>query len=171
MFMHKLRRYLNPRPRYRGAVWLAAAGLLAAAGFFASQAWDAHLASARVDEAIAQRRAALRPKPVPAPTRAELELQRRWASLDSERAFKWYPVFTAIEQASSDKIELLEFAPDKAARRIVLRGEARDLQALFAYVQALSEQPAFRQVYLAQQKSKSMGALTTVAFELRAQLR
>lgn len=169
--MHKLRHYLNPRPRYRGAVWLVAAALLAGAGVLASQAWDAHAASARMEQGIAQRREALRPKPVPAPTRAELEIQRRWASLDSERGFAWYPVFVAIEQAGSDKIELLEFAPDKSAQRITLRGEARDLPALFAYVEALSAQPAFSKVYLAQQKNKVNGSLTTVTFELRGQLR
>ncbi|MGB9992921.1 hypothetical protein [Pseudoduganella rhizocola] len=169
--MHKLRHYLNPRPRYRGVLWLLAAALLAGAAVLATQAWQAHEAQSLIDERIAQRREALKPKPAPVPTRAELDVQRRWASLDSERSFAWYPVFLAIEQASSDKIELLEFAPDKSARRITLRGEARDLPALFAYVEALSAQPAFSKVYLAQQKNKVSGALTTVTFELRGQLR
>lgn len=169
--MHKLRHYLKPRPRHRGAIWLVSIGMFVAAGILALQAWEAHQASIRIEGAIEQRREALRPKPVLEPTRAELDTQQRWAKVDSERSFAWYPVFLAIEQASSDDIELLEFAPEKPSKRLMLRGEARDKAALFAYLESLSAQPAFRQVYLTQQKTKINGALTTVSFELNAQLR
>lgn len=168
--MHKLRQYLQPRPRYRVAVWTATSMLLAVAGTLAFQTWAMDAASRKMEESIVARRAALQPKPAPAPTRAELELQRRWTSLDAERSFAWYPVFVAIEQAGNDKIELLEFEPDKFARRLVLRGEARDLASLFAFVEALSAQPAFRKVYLVRQKNKVNAALTTMEFELHGQM-
>jgi len=169
--MRDPQRYLEPRPRWRAAVWGAAFVLLALAGLLTHGARENYQMALLHEEAATRARVASQPKPKPKPSRSEMELQKRWASLESELAFAWYPIFLALESASNEEIELLEFAPDKAARRVVLRGEARDLNALFAYVQAVSEQPAFRQVYLAQQKNKTNGALTTIEFELRAQIR
>lgn len=163
-------RYLEPRPRWRAALWGGALLLLGASGWFASSAWENRRLAQSHEEATTQLRRALQPKSKAAPSRSELELQRRWISLEAERNFAWYPVLRALEAVSSDDIELLEFSPDKPARRLALRGEARDTASLFAYVRALAEQPAFSQVYLARQKNKLAGTLTTVEFELRAQL-
>ena len=163
--------FLEPRPRWRAALWAAVLALLALSVALADSAWQNHMQAKSREEGIARMRMAAQPKPIPKPSRAELEMQKRWANMESERAFAWYPIFRALEAANSEDIELLEFAPDKAGRRLVLRGEARDLAALFAYVRTLSEQPAFRQLYLAHQKVESVGTLTTVAFELRAQLK
>jgi hypothetical protein len=163
-------RYLKPRTRWRGALWAAAFTLLVVALALTFLAWENYTLAQSHEYSIARLRAASKPQPVVKPSRAELDAQKRWASLELERAFAWYPVFLALEAANSDGIELLEFSPDKQARRLVLRGEARDIASLFNYVQALSAQPPFRQVYLAQQRMKVTGALTTVAFEIRAQL-
>lgn len=169
--MRNPQRYLEPRPRWRVMLWVAALILLAISAAFVYSGWQNLLLAKSYDEAAERSRIAAQPKPPPRPSRSELEMQKRWASVENELAFNWYPIFRALESADSEDIELLEFAPDKPARRMVLRGEARDLPALFAYVQAVSDQPAFRQVYLAHQKNKTVGTLTTVEFELRAQLR
>lgn len=169
--MRDPQRYLEPRPRWRAAVWGAALALMALAGLLTHSARQNYQIALLHEEAAVRARVASQPKPKPKPSRNEMELQKRWASLENELAFAWYPVFLALEAASNEEIELLEFAPEKAAHRLVLRGEARDLKALFAYVQAVSDQPAFRQVYLAQQKNKTTGALSTIEFEIRAQIR
>lgn len=168
--MRELVRYLEPRPRGRLVLWGGSLALLLAAAGLGIAAGQAYTDAAAATESAERLRIALRPKPVPQPSRSEQEMARRWASLESERAFAWYPIFLAIEQASSDDIELLEFSPDKAGRRLVLRGEARDLAALFRYVEALSSQQPFYQVYLAQQKHLTTGALKTVSFEVRMQI-
>ncbi|UGQ48741.1 hypothetical protein [Massilia endophytica] len=162
--------YLKPRNRHRLPVWGLAAVLTLGAAWLGREAL---LQGERQEEAQQQAerlRAGLRPKPVPKPSRSELDIQRRWAALQSERAFDWYPIFNALEQASSDDIELLEFAPDKGGKRLVLRGEARDVAALLSYAESLAEQPAFGQVYLSHHKGKASGSLQTVTFEIRTSL-
>lgn len=169
--MRDLHRYLEPRPRGRAWVWAIAVALFATTLWFSFAAWENRALARAQEERLARMRTALQPKPQPTPSRSELELQRRWEKLESERSFAWYPILRALETTSSEDIELLEFSPDKPARRLVLRGEARDLPALFAYVQALSEQAIFGSVYLAQQKNKVTGTLTTVEFEIRSEVK
>jgi hypothetical protein len=163
-------RYLQPRNRYRTAVWGLAFILLAGAAWLLQEALLQHERQQDAQQQVERLRASLRPKPVPKPSRSELDIQRRWAALQSERAFDWYPIFSALEQADSNDIELLEFAPDKTGRKLVLRGEARDVAALLSYVENLTEQPAFSQVYLSHHKSKASSSPQTVAFEVRAAL-
>ena len=111
------------------------------------------------------------PKPeLPKPTRSELDMQARWMALRHEREFRWYPVFSSLEGASSEDIELLEFQPEKGSGQVTLRGEARTVEALFDYVQRLSEQPALASAVLLRQKKKQRDALTVVSFEVQATL-
>jgi hypothetical protein len=102
------------------------------------------------------------------PTREEEEVARRWSALRAERHFSWYPIFRALERASDENVELLEFQPDKAGHRLLLRGEARDLDALTTYLDRLAAQSPIRQPYLAQQKMRMRGTQTVGAFEIRA---
>lgn len=161
---------LRPRARRRWLAWLAAAGALCAAAWLGTQASHevAHAQRMNHELEAARSRVTLRP-PAP-PSRAMLEEKRRWDALAAERAFNWYPVFRGLERASSADIELLEFVPDKAHRRITLHGEARDMAALTAYMQLLGEQPPFFEVYLAKQKNLSRAGMSLLSFELRARI-
>lgn len=159
---------LNPRPR--GVAFMCAgAGILLAVAI--GTAWQAleHFQSA---ESIAARVKELqtRRKPVaqPRPSRADAEIQRHWSNLRAEQSFQWYRVFHALEAANNPDIELLEFIPDKAARRIVLRGEARNQEALSVYVAALAGQPAFAELHLAHQKIVRRASMDLLAFEVRS---
>ena len=80
-------------------------------------------------------------------------------------------MFRSLEAANNDEIELLEFAPDKVSRTFVLRGEARDLNALLRYLEALAHQEGFSNPYLAHQKMSRREALTLVEFEIRGAVR
>jgi len=117
---------------------------------------------------ILKLKAAIRPLPVP--TKAEQERHEQWIKLQAERSFDWYPIFLALERASSEDIELLEFRPDKANRQLVLRGEARDMNALTKYVEQLAMQRILTQPYLSHQKNASRDALQVISFEIRASI-
>ena len=158
------------RPRARGQGWTCLAALVIAAG----AVWGAYLglsaqAQAQRSEAILQQALDRRSvAPAPKPTRSETDIARRWQALAAERAYSWYPVFHALEQASSPDIELLEFLPDKASGKLVLRGEARNVEALTSYVALLARQDVLSEVHLAHQKNVVRGSLELMTFEVRA---
>jgi hypothetical protein len=108
-----------------------------------------------------------RPKVQVKLSRNALDEQKRWAGLRDERAFDWYPVFSGLENSSEADIELLEFEPDKVGRKMVLRGEARNIDAVADYMERLSAQGVFGQVYLAHEKVKLRGTMPLVVFEIR----
>lgn len=109
-------------------------------------------------------------RPLPRPTKAEQERHEQWIKLQAERNFDWYPIFLALERASSEDIELLEFRPDKANRQLVLRGEARDMNALTNYLDQLTVQKMISQPYLSHQKLAPRDGLQIVSFEIRASI-
>ncbi|MET0265193.1 MAG: PilN domain-containing protein [Duganella sp.] len=104
------------------------------------------------------------------PSREKLDEQKRWAALSAERTFDWYPVFAGLESSSEADIELLEFVPDKTGRKMVLRGEARNIEALTDYMERLSSQPVFTHVYLVYEKARLRGTLALVEFEIRMEI-
>lgn len=169
--MNSPEHYLRPRPRLPASLWLLPLGLLAASlalgmhGIAASSS----LASLQAHhDALASAQSI---KPVPPARPADVELQKRWKELLAERDFPWQGVFAAVERADRTSIELLEFQPDKRTGRIVLRGEARDLDALTGYLEALSGDPSLDTVHLVHRQLIARNALQTVGFEIKARLR
>ena len=158
----------RPRPwwSYAGAIALVAGSLWAAHyARVTSMATTALLA--RVDAEQARRAAAVPAQPTP----AELEEKKQWEQLALERDFDWDSIFLALQDANHADIELLEFRPEKRQGVLVLRGEAKSVAALSAYLQQVAAQPAFEQVYLTRQDLRAHGPLETVGFELRGKLR
>ncbi|MYM67693.1 hypothetical protein GTP45_12725 [Pseudoduganella sp. FT55W] len=168
--MSQFHKVLAPWPRYTRWVWLLCALLAAGAIVVAVDAYRLGAQAAADQEHLAQLHKLAKPKVQPKLSRSELEEQKRWASLRAEKAFDWYPVFVALERSSEADIELLEFEPDKAGRRIVLRGEARNTEALRDYLERLSVQNAFAEVYLAHEKTKLRDGFVTLSFEIRARI-
>lgn len=168
-------RALNPmnallRPRLRYGTWLVALaiGLVSTACYLLIASED----FSRSTDSLRQQTAALQaPRYVPPPpSRSELEMNKRWEALALERGFRWYPLFVAIENASMDDVELFEFEPDKAGRTLTLRGEARTMDALIAYLDQLAKQAPFRSVHLTHQQKKARDSLAVVSFEVQAAL-
>lgn len=166
--MRAIHDLLRPRPRYVGAAWLLAFLACGGAAWLAVEAWQQTAQTLTAQAALQRLEARRKPVEPAKPNKTEVELQRRWSALAAERSFNWYPVFLALERAARDDIELLEFLPDKAARRLTLHGEARDSAALTAYLAGLAEQENLQEVYLAHQKNVQRGGLSTIAFEIRA---
>jgi len=168
--MSQFARYLRPLPRSRVALLAALLTILAPAGWLQQQ-------TAAQDEQLMvlqhqgdQLRRAQAAKPAPKITRVEQEEQRRWAALAAERSFTWQPMFAALEAVGNADVELLEFRPDKAGRVVMLEGEARDEASLIAFLDALSAQPALRNVHLTHKKIKKRDRLMTVSFAIKASL-
>ncbi|MBI3716538.1 MAG: PilN domain-containing protein [Betaproteobacteria bacterium] len=105
-----------------------------------------------------------------APSRTDQEDQKRWDVLKAERDFAWEPLFQAIERTIGNDIELLELQPDKNNHRVMLRGEAKDQEALISFLASLSRQAALANVHLVSQQSASHGELETIAFDIKATL-
>ena len=121
-----------------------------------------------VAQQVVRLKTAVRPKP--RPSKADDVQREQWAKLSAERGFDWYPIFLALERASTGDIELLEFQPDKANKQLRLRGEARDMKALASYLERLSAQRTITEAYLSHQKKTERDAIQVVAFEIRATL-
>lgn len=169
--MEDLTRYLRPRPRFTWPIPVCAIVMLALAVGILSLALGQHHVQQALDSQIAHLRAQQVVKPEPVVSKVELEDQKRWTAFKLERDFTWTPIFAGLQAAGNPDIELLEFQPDKASRRIQLRGEAKDEKALIAFIESLAGQPQFQNVYLSHRKNNTRGRLTTILFELKAAIK
>ncbi|GAB3265937.1 PilN domain-containing protein [Chitinimonas naiadis] len=168
--MDRLDHYLRPRPRH-GWVFVLFAGLiLAGAAWLGYQAYRQHQTSLLAEAGNARLRSQLVQKVEPVDSKEQQAEQKHWASIKAERDFPWQTVLIAMENTAAKDIELLEFLPEKRNRQLVLKGEAKDQKALVAYIEALSAQPALRQVHLAHQQALVRDRLETVEFEIKARL-
>ncbi len=166
--MKLMSRFLRPRPRMVAPVLGAVTLMVCASIWLGTMVMQQRDARSVMESRIAVLRAAQVRPPVVVPTKAETEVQKQWATLKAERDFSWSPLFSAIEKASSADIELLEFQPDKANRRVMLRGEAKDQAAMVAFVDALAEQQVLKHVHLTHQKIRRRDRLQTIVFEIKA---
>lgn len=167
--MSEFDRYLAPYSK-PGRHWiLSAIALSALAVVFAAE--TQRIAEASEELAQEARRLQVQQVRKPKASRIESERNEQWAKLERERRFKWYPLFLALERSSSDDIELLEFLPDKANGQLTLRGEARSMDSLIAYLERLSRQEIVTNAYLGHQKNMMRDALPSLAFEIKATLR
>lgn len=165
--MNELHQKLVPWPNSSRLLWCLCAVLAAAA---VSIGIDAHRLAGETSvdtERHTRLQRLARPKVQVKLSRNELDQQKRWASLRDERAFDWYPVFLGLENSSEADIELLEFEPDKVGGKMVLRGEARNIDAVADYMKRLSGQGVFAQVYLSHEKVRLRGTLPLLVFEIR----
>jgi len=60
----------------------------------------------------------------------------------------WEPVFDSLELAASKDVALLSLQPNAASRAIRISGEAKNLQGLVEYVEALEREPVFKNAHL-----------------------
>jgi hypothetical protein len=168
--MENLSHYLKPRVRFARQLWLVAVALMILAGFLCLKIYQKHETVEKNFLKIEQIRAKQAPQVVPKMSRGQQDEQKRWDALKIEREFTWTPLFQAIEHAGSANIELLEFQPDKASNRMILRGEAKNHEALMAFLEKLEAQSALKNVHLTHQENMMRERLSTVTFEIKATL-
>ncbi len=169
--MTNMHNYLRPRPRFVPLAIGGALALAVLAVYAATMAVGQHTQAEAVTQQAERLRAAQVVKPAPVASKSEVEEQKRWAVFKAERDFSWTPLFNALQVAGNPNIELLEFQPDKAGSRIMLRGEAKDEEALISFMETLAAQPLFQNVHLSHRKTKRRDRLVTVAFEIKAAMR
>ncbi|MDQ1813296.1 hypothetical protein RBA41_08270 [Massilia sp. CCM 9210] len=169
--MNSMTHYLFPAVRLSWRLLGFAAGIVLLTAYLMLQCQELS-EQARQMEVLGDRLGAAQiHRPVPKKSKTAQEEQKRWAALKAEREFSWQFVFAAVEEAGSDDVELLELLPDKAGRRIVLRGEARDQVSLLAFIDALDEQEALDKVHLTHQIKKKRERLETISFEVKASMK
>lgn len=168
--MMKRNKYLAPRPRRSSALLMLIAIFLAGATYFVM---DVVRHEAEVRSLSNKLEKLAQTSNLPAKLKLssrDLEFQKKWLQLAAERDFPWKSLFQAIERSSGKEIELLEFVPDKNSRLIILRGEARHLNALTDFLEKLSRQRGLTGVHLSHQEAIQRERLETVSFEIKAKL-
>jgi hypothetical protein len=80
----------------------------------------------------------------------------------------WDELFEAIEQSDKKDIALLGLEPDSQKQRVVITGEAKNLQAALGYIEQLEKQPILAQVFLQQHNIDETSVSKQVSFTVVA---
>lgn len=168
--MSDLSHYLRARARTSRWLWLLAGALAVSSAGLGAAAYKSYIGQQQVQARIDQLRARQAAMAAAKPSRQDTGLQKRWAALKLEVDFPWDRVFQSLERADSKAVELLEFQPDKRNRTLLLRGEAKDEDALVAYLELLAMQAALANVHLLHEETTAHGRLETVSFEIKVML-
>lgn len=159
------------RPGVLPLLLLGVAGVLCADAWIELRAHNAQLADIQAQLAHAQRRADRL-------TLASREATRREAALPAEQGkalqqalaaihLDWEGLYRQIDQSTREDIALLAITPNAAAKSLQLSGEARDLQAVLDFINALRRQPLSR-VSLLSHKIKADDPQHPIVFEIAA---
>ncbi|MCU6433675.1 hypothetical protein LPB67_07770 [Undibacterium sp. Jales W-56] len=158
---------LQPRLHYGVRLWGIAILLTFCAGWLAGEAYNTTNRTTTVREKTNSIKLGILKTQPPKLNKQEEEIEKKWTELAIERKFEWDVLFQSIEHASNPDIELLEFQPDKTSRTVSFMGEAKNHKALIQFIQALSKQIMFRQVYLVHQQTLLRDRLQTISFEIK----
>lgn len=141
----------------RGSSWERAIFVLAlvlASTALGGVAWQAHtldLEQTRLRAAVLQAQVVVaRPAPRPVQTSTPLETLRQMDRVTGRLNVPWTDLFDAIERTASQKVALLTLEPDARTGSIALTAEARSLDDLLSYAEALGQDPAVAVVRMAQ---------------------
>ncbi|HEX5127420.1 MAG TPA: hypothetical protein VFW00_11820 [Rhodocyclaceae bacterium] len=91
---------------------------------------------------------------------------RRAAQIAQELRRPWLDTLAQIETASNKDVALLTFEPDPNKGALRLGGEARSLDAVFAYAKRLSAQPSLADAQVDGYEFKKSGVVDVVVFKL-----
>ena len=83
----------------------------------------------------------------------------------------WAGLVAAREKASTRDTALLQLQPDADQRRLRLTAEARNREAMFAYVQRLESSPALAEVHLVSHQVQNEDPQHPIQFSLQATLK
>ena len=158
------------RPGLLSVVLLVAGLLLAADAWLEDSALRGQLDEANARLALAQRRV------------DRTEAGRRDSrpenvfSADESKALRqtivairidWEGLYRSIDQATSEEISLLAIRPSTAGKSVQISGEARDMAAALAFVEALRREP-LAQVALLSHQIKQSDPQRPIIFEIAA---
>lgn len=84
-------------------------------------------------------------------------------------AIPWEGLFETFESTQLKSVALLELSPSQQKEMVIIRGEASDLDAVFAYIRALEKAPVLNSVHLQNHYVEKTNPDQPVAFTLHAQ--
>lgn len=101
------------------------------------------------------------------------ERVRFYNSLLEASAFSWTGLLNELEAALPEAIGVAEIRPDQELSGVLLRGEARTLEALTGFVRRLEERPLFTRVFLLRHGARKddRSGREILQFEIRLDLR
>ena len=104
------------------------------------------------------------------PVNAEEQQQeiRRANEILQQLAMPWRALFNAVEDSNEKEIALLAIQPDAGKRVLRLAGEAKNFDALLAYIARLEQSPMLSQVYLSSHELRVQDPQKPVRFALVA---
>jgi hypothetical protein len=100
-------------------------------------------------------------------------LSSLWEALSSLRLtiglirIDWEKLYRSIDQATSEEIGLLAIRPSVAGKSVQISGEARDMAAALAFVEALRREPLTNAALLSHQIKQS-DPQRPIVFEIAA---
>lgn len=80
----------------------------------------------------------------------------------------WDELFGAVERADSRRVALLKIQPDASRRELLLQGEAKDADAMLAYIRTLERTEALEKVQLTRHELQRDG-VRSIRFTVLAQ--
>ena len=152
--------------------WLGILLLIIGVGWVAQAANQAHTLTGQIEFAAARLETLTRHgkiKPAQPVDAQALQQEIRQANdILQQLALPWNALFQAVEAASEKEIALLAIQPDAAKRIVRIDGEAKNLQALLAYITRLEQSHVLNQVYLTSHEIRMQDAEKPVRFTLVA---
>jgi Tfp pilus assembly protein PilN len=141
----------------------------AAAALVVGSALDRQRTLAQSLAAVEQRRASEAPPPVVrAVTPQQLARERQLRDAARGLHTPWADLLAALEGAPADSVALLAVEPSAARRSVRLSAEARDAQAMLAWLQALQRDARLAQVLLVSHQVQTQTPGTPVRFQIQA---
>jgi Tfp pilus assembly protein PilN len=111
-------------------------------------------------------------RPVRALPRERLQSESKAAeAVVRQLTVPWAGLIAALEKASTKDTALLQLQPDADQRRLRLTAEARNREAMFAYVQRLERSPALAEVHLISHQVQAEDPQHPIQFSLQATLK
>lgn len=111
-------------------------------------------------------------RPARALPRERLEAEKKAAeAVVRQLTVPWAALIGTLEKASARDVALLQLQPDADQRRLRLTAEARDREAMFAYLRRLEAAPALAEVHLVSHQVQHEDPQRPIQFSLQALLR
>jgi Tfp pilus assembly protein PilN len=111
-------------------------------------------------------------RPVRALPRERLQAESKAAELVVRQlTVPWAALIATLEKAATRDTALLQLQPDADQRRLRLTAEARDREAMFAYVQRLEGSSALAEVHLVSHQVQNEDPQRPIQFSVQATLK
>jgi Tfp pilus assembly protein PilN len=156
----------------RAGRWLLATGLalLALVAAECTRLLAEHArAAASLQATEARRAAAQAPAPTTRPEARQVAMMRATRQVESDLATPWSALLSALGSTSARDVALLGVEPSAAKRSVRLTVEARDADAMLAYLAELQRDGRLSSVVLVSHQLQAQAPGSPIRFQVQAQ--